>query len=183
MQLAKRSLHGRWGLAIGTFLVYMLITCSFGAWQKTGVIALLIGGPMILGAAIFSLAISRGRDARLEQIFDGFRLFGKALATYLLMILIIALWTLLLIVPGIIAALSYSMTFYALADNPALQPMEALNQSKRMMDGYKWKLFSLCMRFLVMALLCVFTLGIGLLWLIPYVNITMAEFYDDIRDR
>ncbi|GAB2978594.1 DUF975 family protein [Mucilaginibacter puniceus] len=181
MRSARESLKDQWGLAIGTFLVYTLIMCSFGAMQKVGVVALLIAGPMSLGAAIFSLSLSRGKEARLEQIFDGFRFFTNALITYLLMVLYVFLWLLLLIVPGIIAALSYSMVFYILADNPTLEPQAVLDQSKRMMDGYKWKLFYLFLRFFLLALLCVLTLGIGFLWFVPFVHVTMAKFYDDIK--
>lgn len=181
-QMAGKSLEGKWGLAIGTFLIYSLITCSFGAMQQWGIIALLIAGPLMLGAAIFSLAISRGKEARLEQIFEGFKYYSKALVTYLLMMLYIILWMLLLIIPGIIAALSYSMSFYILADDPSLTPQQAMDKSKAMMNGYKAKLFYLFLWFFLLALLCVLTLGIGFLWLVPYINITIAKFYDDIKD-
>lgn len=183
MKMAKESLKGKWGLAIGTFLVYTLIMSAFGTMQKVGLASLLVAGPMALGAAMFSLSLSRGKEAKLEQLFDGFRFFTNALITYLLMLLYVFLWMLLLIVPGIIAALSYSMVFYILADHPELKPQEILEKSKKMTYGYKWKLFYLCLRFFLLALLCVLTLGIGFLWLIPYVHVTMAKFYDDIKDN
>src|SRR5579872_3446015 len=91
MGMARASLKGKWGLAIGTFFIYTLILCCFGAIQKTGIISLLISGPMALGAVTFSLSISRGEEAKLEQIFEGFRFFSKALVTYLLMILFVLL--------------------------------------------------------------------------------------------
>ena len=181
--MARTSLKGKWPLAIGTFLVYTLINCSFGAMREAGLLSLLISGPLALGAAIFSLAISRAKEAKLEQIFDGFKFFSTALVTYLLLLLYVILWMLLLIVPGIIAALSYSMSFYILADDPSLKPKDVLERSKKMMEGYKAKLFSLCMRFFLLAILCVLTLGIGFLWLIPYANITLAKFYDDIKEQ
>ena len=180
MRMAQKSLRGKWGLAIGTFLVYTLLTSGFGVARQTGIISLLVGGPFALGAATFSLSISRGKEARLEQIFNGFRYFSTALVTYLLMLLYVVVGLLLLIVPGIVMALRYSMTFYILADNPSLTPRAALAQSQQITEGSKWKLFYLCMRFLGLALLCVLTLGIGFLWLIPYVNVTMAEFYEDL---
>ncbi len=183
MSMARESLKGRWGLAVGTFLVYSLIIGVFGAMRNFGLIGLLIEGPLILGITEFSLSISRGKEARLEQIFEGFKFFSQALVTYLLMILYVILWMLLLIIPGIIAVLSYSMTFYILADDKSLKPAELLDRSKKMTDGYKWKLFYLCLRFFLLALLCILTLGIGFLWLIPYANITTAKFYDDIKDK
>ena len=95
------------------------------------------------------------------------------------MIFRIFLWFLLLIVPGIVAALSYSMTFYILADEPDINAKEALEKSKIMMDGHKMDLFLLGLSFIGWALLCILTLGIGLLWLIPYMNVSAAKFYQD----
>jgi uncharacterized membrane protein len=188
MRAARESLKGKWGLAILTFFIYTLLTTSSGTVRSHGsiltlssILTLIIGGPLALGAAIFSLSISRGKEARLEQIFQGFNSFSTAFIAYLLTILYVLLWALLLIVPGIIAALGYSMTFYILADDPLIKPQDALKKSKSMMDGYKLKLFYLGLRFFLLALLCILTLGIGFLWLIPYVHITMAKFYDDIK--
>ena len=185
MQMARKSLKGKWGLAIGTFVVYMLI---IGAIQTTteffplvGLLLLAISGPMALGIAIFSINISRNQDARLEQIFQGFNNFNTSLGAYLLMLLFTFLWTLLLIIPGIIAALSYSMTFYILADDNSIGAMEAIDKSKKMMDGYKWKYFCLGLRFIGWSLLCILTLGIGFLWLLPYMQVSMVKFYDDIK--
>ncbi|GHT57847.1 hypothetical protein FACS18945_2990 [Bacteroidia bacterium] len=90
-------------------------------------------------------------------------------------------WSLLLIIPGIIAAISYSMTFYIIADDPAISAMDAINKSKKMMYGYKMKYFCLSLRFLGWALLCILTLGIGFLWLMPYIQVTFAKFYDDLK--
>lgn len=178
MQKARESLKGKWGLAIGTFVVYILIVATL---QAIPIIGLIASGPLVLGLAIFSLSISRNQDARLEQIFQGFSNFGTSLGAYLLMILFILLWMLLLIIPGIIAAISYSMTFYILADDNSISAMDAINKSKKMMNGYKWKFFCLHLRFLGWALLCLLTLGIGFLWLAPYVQISVAKFYDDVK--
>ena len=71
--------------------------------------------------------------------------------------------------------------FFILADDLSLKPKEALDKSKQMMDGYKWKMFYLTLRFFGLGLLCLLTLGIGFLWLIPYSYVAMAKFYDDIN--
>jgi uncharacterized membrane protein len=89
---------------------------------------------------------------------------------------------LLLIIPGLIAAYSYSMTFYILADNKSMGALEAIKKSKEMMNGNKWKLFRLSFRFFWWMLLSIVTLGIGLLWLIPYMSVSFATFYDDIKN-
>lgn len=196
MSEAKESLKGKWSLAVGVFLAYFLISIVLAlivdAVSPAGggytafrggynLLTIIISGPFALGFAIFSLALSRNQEAEFVQIFQGFNNFGKALGTYLLMILFIILWMLLLIIPGIIAALSYSLTFYILADEPSIRAMEAIDKSKAMMNGYKAKLFRLQLRFLGWALLSVLTLFIGLLWLIPWMQVTLAKFYDDVK--
>lgn len=194
MRMAKESLRGKWGLAIGTFFVYGLIIGGlqfnysyfnmFGGHlitPFTGIITIIIGGPLTLGLAIFSLAISRNQEARFEQLLKGFNNFGTALGAYILIGIFTLLWTILLIIPGIIAALSYSMTFYIIADEPSIQIMDAIDKSKKMMYGYKWKFFCLNLRFFGWGLLCILTLGIGFLWLLPYMEISFVKFYDDIK--
>jgi uncharacterized membrane protein len=187
MKMARESLKGKWGLAIGTFVVYLLIIAAIGGIARVApivnLITLIIGGPFALGISIFSLALSRNQEAKLEQIFKGFNNFGISLKTYLLMFIFILLWMLLLIIPGIIVAISYSMTFFIMADDNSIGGMEAINKSKKMMNGYKLKYFYLGLRFLGWALLCILTLGIGFLWLMPYMQVSMAKFYDDIKDN
>jgi uncharacterized membrane protein len=182
MSQAKDALKGKWGLAIGTLLIYIILTGVIGSVPKVGSLAsLIIGGPFALGLATFSLSLARNKEAKIEQIFEGFNNFVPALSTYLLMLLFVVLWALLLIVPGIIAGLSYSMSFYILAENPSMAAMDVLRKSKAMMNGYKLKLFYLCLRFLGLGLLCILTLGIGFFWLFPYVHVCFARFYDDVN--
>jgi uncharacterized membrane protein len=182
MQQARESLAGKWGQAIGVLVVYMLMMIAIQIIPMAGaIISLLIGGPMAIGLATFSLALARNEDANINQLFEGFNKFGLALAAYFLMFVFIILWMLLLIIPGIIAAISYSMTFYIIADEESMDAMEAIDKSKAMMDGYKWKYFCLGLRFLGWALLCVLTLGIGFLWLMPYMQVTNAKFYEDVK--
>lgn len=182
MKMARQSLTGRWGLAIGTFVIYLILVGALGVIPILGQIgALLIAGPFALGVALFSLSLARDEDARMEQIFSGFNNFGTALGVYLLMAIIVFLFTLFLIVPGIIRALAYSQSYFILADNPQMSAMDVLDESKRMMDGYKMKYFRLMLRFLGLALLCILTLGIGFFWFIPYIYVTNAKFYEDIK--
>ena len=184
MAQARDSLKDKWGLVIGTFVVYMVITIPISLIPVAGwIISLLIGGPMAIGIAIFTLSVSRKKDAQLSQIFEGFQKFSVALGAYLLMIIFIILWMLLLIIPGIIAALSYSMTYYIIADNDSIGSLDAITKSKEMMQGNKWKLFCLGFRFFGWGLLCILTLGIGFLWLYPYMMVSFAQFYDDIKSQ
>ncbi len=186
MAQARESLKGRWGLVVGTVAVYML---AMGAIQyipnrvASGLIPILIAGPMSIGLAIFALAISRRQDAKFSQIFDGFQKFGVGLGAVILMTIFIILWALLLFIPGIIASLSYSMTYYIIAENDSIGPLEAITKSKEMMRGNKWKLLCLWFRFFGWGLLCILTLGIGFFWLAPYLIVSYAQFYDDLKEN
>ena len=153
MAEARASLSGNWGLAVGTFLVYIIIVGTLQVIPVVGsVIGLFIAGPMAVGICMFTLSLSRNENARLEQIFEGFKNYGTVLGAYLLMVVFIFLWALLLIIPGIIAAFAYSQTFYILAEDDTIGSMDALRKSKEMMNGYKWKYFCLGLRFIGWAL-------------------------------
>lgn len=181
MEQALESLKGKWGLAIGAWLVVLLINVVTQALGNMGaLLSLIITGPLTLGWIGFVLALSRNQNPKFEQIFGGFNRFGTALAAYLLVLLFIILWTLLLVIPGIMAALSYSQMFYILSEDPSIGAMDAIKKSKEMMYGNRWKLFCLGLRFIGWLLLCILTLGIGFIWLAPYMAVSMAKFYDDL---
>ena len=181
MAQARDSLRGNWGLAIGTTVVYWIIAVAVGFVPIIGqLISFLITGPLMLGFCIFFLSLSRNQNAALSQLFEGFSRFGTAFCAYLLQTIFVFLWMLLLIIPGIIAALSYAMTFYIISDNESIGALDAITASKEMMRGNKWKLFCLGLRFIGWSLLCLLTFGIGYLWLTPYMATSFAKFYDDI---
>ena len=133
MRLARESLRGRWGFGVGVSLLYMAISAGCGFLPFLGSIAsLLITGPLVVGFTLVFLNVARRQTAEVGQLFYGFQHFGTALGAYLLMALFILLWSLLLIIPGIIAAYSYAMTYFVIADDPAAGPLEALRRSKAM---------------------------------------------------
>ena len=160
MQQAREALKGKWGLAVVGNLIYLAVMAVGQFIPLIGHLAsLIIGGPLLLGVTTFFLALSRKQEAALSQIFDGLQRFVEALITYLLMALFIFLWSLLLIVPGVMAALSYAMTFFLMAENPGLKGKEALQRSKTLMNGNRWKLFCLFLRFFGWFLLGALTHG------------------------
>lgn len=189
--LGRNALTGKWGMGVlGTLIFFALTTVPaiildeiFGGGLAepspiSTIYSFLIAGPMMLGYAMFAISIFRKRETSPAEVFYGFERFGKAFGLYIVTSIFIALWTLLLIVPGIIAAIRYSMSFYILADNPNIGIMDAINESKRLMNGNKWKFFCLNLSFIGWAILCLFTMGIGFLWLAPYFEVTMIAFYD-----
>ena len=117
----------------------------------------------------------------MERMFDGFKTYGRAIGVQLLMGILIMLWAVLLIIPGIIKSFSYAMTIYISKDHPELSANECIERSMDMMNGHKWDLFVLYLSFIGWFILCLFTMGIGFLWLIPYIQVSVAEFYEDLK--
>ena len=115
-----------------------------------------------------------------RNTFDFSNYFHKVLGM-LQMYILTALWTLLLIIPGIIKAFAYAMTPYILDEQPELSTTEAIHRSRLMMKGHKFDLFWLILSFIGWSILAVFTLGIGFLWLCPYVQTAMASFYEEVK--
>ncbi len=110
-----------------------------------------------------------------------FRIFWKAFFAYLLVSIFTLLWTLLLIIPGIIAAYSFSLTFFILAEDLSVKPLDAIRRIKEMMRGQKWKLAWLQGRFIGWYVLALLKCGIGMLWVVPYYRTSLAHFYDDVK--
>ena len=181
---AKESLKGKWGIAIGGCLIYNLIISAVNNIPLIGSLAsLVITGPLALGLVWFSIDLAKNNETKIEVIFDGFKEFTKASGAYLLMILYIIGWTFLFIIPGIIKAISYSQTFYILSDDTSIGSEEAIQKSMQMMDGHKLQYFLLGLSFIGWMLLCLLTLGIGFLWLIPYIQVTYAKFYLNLKEQ
>ena len=90
------------------------------------------------------------------------------------------LWSMLFLVPGIIASYSYAMTAYILAENPDLSANEAISRSKEMMTGNRWRLFCLQISFSGWDILAALTMGIGNLWMTPYKQAATAAFYREV---
>ena len=181
---ARALLKGNWVTAILLCLIFSILCGLPGYIPYFGpIIGILLSGPLTLGLASCFLKLVRCEPFIFENLFDGFKKFSSSIIAQLLITIFVILWSLLLIIPGIIASYSYSMVFYILSDNPELSAMEALNKSKEMMMGYKWKLFCLHLSFIGWGLLSILTLGIGFLWLTPYIYASVANFYEDLKSH
>ena len=131
------------------------------------------------GWQLFTLRASREEEpGGAETLFSCFQQFWRFLLAQLLMNLFITLWSLLFVIPGIIAAFAYSQTIYIMLDNPQISPLEAIGASKQLMRGHKFEYFTLQLSFLGWAYLSIFTFGLLGIWLNPYMQVTMANYYN-----
>ena len=116
----------------------------------------------------------------LSNLFN-FSNYWRKVGGMVLMTILIFLWSLLLVIPGIIKSFSYSMTPFILDEFPELSPSETIHRSRMMMKGHKFDLFWLYLSFIGWGILCLFTFGIGFLWLVPYMQTAEAAFYEEVK--
>lgn len=189
--IAVEKLSGNWGIGACITIVYGLIynwpniprvTDSLGITSSLGILSILLL-PIVYGYEISYLEMVRGKKLDFSMLFEGFKDYGRILGTTLLVAIYTLLWTLLLIIPGIIKAYSYSMTSFILKDNPELQYNGAIDKSMEMMRGKKMKLFILDLSFIGWAILSLFTLGIGFLFLSSYIQSSHAVFYEELKNE
>lgn len=161
-------------LAIASFLGFIALLFA--------ILHFVIGGAVTLGYVKFNLNLVDRKQASFSDLFSEFHRFGTAFLMQLLRRVFTFLWSLLFVIPGIYAAYGYAMTPYILLENPEMTANEAISASKELMNGNRWRLFCLEMSFIGWILVSVlFTFGIGVLWLIPYMEASTAAFYREIK--
>ena len=180
---AWAQLTGNWKPAVLFALVYTLIIGAMEGCTALSFLSIFVFSPLAYGYYVAFLGFKRtGEDVKIKSLFDGFKDYKRVLLTTLLQNIYIVLWTLLLIVPGIIKSISYSQTFFVLKDNPELKYNAAIERSMAMMEGHKMEYFCLTLSFIGWILLSILTLGIGLLWVSPYMATAMAHFYEYVKE-
>ncbi len=198
---ALNDLKGNWTQPVLATLVYLLIACIFGidpsAFNSSNVgmqqnftvwsgirflVSLFFIMPMSYSYMLLFLDFIRGEKEKIVgKMFGFFKDYGRSFGITFMVYLYIFLWSLLLVIPGLIKALAYSMSYYISKDHPEYSIDECIEASKRMMDGHKWELFVLYLSFIGWILLSILTLGIGFLWLAPYMDTTIAHYYEELK--
>jgi uncharacterized membrane protein len=203
---ALAALEGRWGFAILLSLITlaftefipklieMLLSLNSPEWKNeskspiqaviTGDIVAFVLAPFLYSSYFVFLDLLRKKEVKISNLFDPIKtkFYGKMLGLYFVYILRVFLWTLLLIIPGVIKSISYSQAFFILKDNPEIGIGEAIKRSREMMDGHKGEYFLFGMSFIGWVILGVLTIGIGLLWVIPYMSISFANYYEILKE-
>ena len=191
MKEAQESLKGKWGISIAACLIAgaiaIMITILGGYlinedWGGN-ILSLFITPPIGVGLALFFLNVHDGNKLEINTIFNPFKeVWINSVLAYFMMVVIISIGFILLVIPGIIATLMFSQVLYIIAEDNKIDPYNALVKSKKMMEGNKWKLFKILLRILLLAIVCILTLGIGFIWLAPYQNAVYAKFYKVVKE-
>lgn len=194
---AKEHLSGNWPVVIITVLIFLALTQLFTNQDRVvtlsngesmvspssaffNLLSFILTGPLTYGLMVFFRRL-REQTADIKDLFVGFKRFGDTFLLNLLTIVFIALWSLLLIVPGIIAAIRYTMAYLIMTENPDMTALESITASKMMMEGHKMEFFSFALSFIGWFLLGMVTLGLGFLYVIPYYNASKVEFYENLK--
>jgi len=174
---ALEHLKGHWGYAILAVFLCMIILGGVGG-ATAGIVALVFSSTMLVGLYSVFLDGSRKGEYDIGTLFVGFKdnLVEKIILS-LYKALMIFLWTLLFIIPGIIKAYSYYAAEYIAAEHPDYSFKKCLTESERLMKGHKWEFFVLQLSFIGWAILGMFTFGILYFWLMPYIVATETEYF------
>lgn len=186
----KQTFLGNYWTTVGCLFAISVISAGVsGICSKVlpaaGFVALiLVGYPLIVSGAKFSLDNREGK-ASAEDIFYGFKAgYGNIIMNMFMLELFVTLWTFLLVVPGIIKAYTYRMVPFIVAERPDIDYKEALDLSKKVMDGEKMNTFVLDLSFIGWGLLTALTAGIlGVFYTTPYIQQTNAELYVTLKTK
>lgn len=146
-----------------------------------GIVITLVGLALNAGYVVYAMNVRKGQTAPYATLFDGFVFAGKIILLNIVMSVFMFLWSMLLVIPGIIAAYRYRFAIYNLCDDPSMGVMEALNMSKAQTRGYKGQLFVLDLSFIGWNFLCALTMGILSIWIMPYIQQTDIGYFEAIK--
>ncbi|MDO4617546.1 MAG: DUF975 family protein [Lachnospiraceae bacterium] len=175
---ARESLKGNLGTSLlaviaGNALNMISTVIPFGG--------LITCGPLSVGIEGIYVKDTDRETPKFRDLFLGFKEnFGENFLLGLVKRIFLLLWTLLFIIPGVIKGYSYAMTEYLMARNSELTAMDAIRESRRLMNGNKMRLFLLELSFIGWILLAIATLGLASLYVVPYMKTAKIEFYNDI---
>jgi len=145
---------------------------------------MIVSSAMSIGMCRLSLNYAYDdKQPAFTDIFSGFQVILKVIGLLILLGIIILVGTILLVIPGIIFSYMFSQAYFILADDNSKSIIQCLKESAGMMKGYKFKYFVLLLSFLGWTILGLIPLGIGLLWVMPYMNVTVASFYLKVKDN
>lgn len=181
-QRAWAALSNKWGTVVLAMLIVVLLSGAINGIPGVGQVAsLILSGPLQLGFVIVIMKVLKDEVVDVSDVFDGFKDFMSSFLLFLLNTIFVTLWSLLFVIPGIIASYSYSMSYYILKDNPGMDANEARKASIEMMKGHKWQLFCLEFSFIGWIILSILTFGILTLWVGPYMETAKAAFYEELK--
>lgn len=193
--LSASQMQGNWKAAVIITLIYVVIEAvamafgqmgNFAAYVSYLLMYLFVLFPLAFGFYLTFLALVRdGKPLDVKDFFEGFntKFYTKAIVVQLLVAIFVFLWSLLLIVPGVIKACSYILAPFIVAENPDISAMDAIKRSEQMMEGHKMSIFLISLGMLGCIILSLLLLGIPMLWVVPYYMSVYSNFYLEVKNE
>lgn len=193
---AKARMSGNWTAGVMLTLVVLIVSSLFASISYLAnnealslvysiVINLFLSFPLTVGLYMAFLSFARGEELNVSTLFGAFNrtYYKKSVVLCFLMSIYTCLWMLLLIIPGFIKSLSYSMAPYILIENPDISAEMAIRRSMAMMNGHKMDLFLIYLGMIGLGILSALLLFIPLLWIVPYYQVVLAKFYFSLKEE
>ena len=193
---AKAQMSGNWTAGVMLTLVVLIVSSLFASISYLAnnealslvysiVINLFLSFPLTVGLYMAFLSFARGEELNVSTLFGAFNrtYYKKSVVLCFLMSIYTCLWMLLLIIPGFIKSLSYSMAPYILIENPDISAEMAIRRSMAMMNGHKMDLFLIYLGMIGWGILSALLLFIPLLWIVPYYQVVLAKFYFSLKEE
>ena len=193
---AKARMSGNWTAGVMLTLVVLIVSSLFASISYLAnnealslvysiVINLFLSFPLTVGLYMAFLSFARGEELNVSTLFGAFNrtYYKKSVVLCFLMSIYTCLWMLLLIIPGFIKSLSYSMAPYILIENPDISAEMAIRRSMAMMNGHKMDLFLIYLGMIGLGILSALLFFIPLLWIVPYYQVVLAKFYFSLKEE
>ena len=180
---AKAQIKGNIGILFLISIVVYLVSLVPNLIPVVGSLAstIVVAPALALGVTRIYIALVGGKRPEVGDVFGGFKDFWIAFKVTFLTGLYTFLWALLFVIPAYVKMFSYSMAQYIIAENPNMGANEAITLSRKMMNGHKMEAFVLILSFIPWFLLGFITFGIAFIYITPYMNATMVNFYNKIK--
>ena len=197
-QQAKENFKRTYGLSVVMALIAAIVSGAISIVVNVNnggastsslldiVLKVFLFAPAFVGTRYYFIKNSRQQEGLFDDLFFAFRNgnYGNVVLTMFLKSLYIALWSLLLIIPGIVKSYSYFMVDYILAENPTIDNKRAFEISKATMNGEKMNAFVLDLSFILWYIGTALTAGIlGIVYVFPYIDATKANLYKVLREK
>lgn len=180
---AKKQIAGKIGTLFVISIIIGIVSVVLNFIPVVGSIAASLATFCFsLSLCIIYLKLTREEEIGIGDLGEGFKNAVSAIILGLLTGIYTFLWTLLLVIPGIVKSYAYSMGTYILADNPDMTASECIAKSCEIMNGHKFELFVIHLSFIPWYLLCGITFGLAYIYVGPYVSATIANFYNSIKE-
>lgn len=189
-QLKKENNY--WKMTLIIFIYFAIVV--FGNWisDRTGgatrelinlIYSIILVYPLSISVVYVAYKVAKNKECYIKNLGYFTKIYGKAVGIKILLSIFIGIGFIIFIIPGIFISLRLSQAEFILVDDNSKGVIQCLKESNKMMKGHCWELFILELSFILWYIVCIVTVFIGFIFLIPYLNTTFANYYLELKGR